>query len=109
MPTWITPLILIVFTSILVPGSSFLGHCLCVTVGYLFGLKYITFLAPPEKVVKWLEAKLNLLGRLPHYVSVEQKTAGRYNLLPSTGDDGLTGHSVPLNWGMGNSGQRLGP
>lgn len=35
MPTWITPLALIVVTSVLIPGTSFLGHLCGVTVGYL--------------------------------------------------------------------------
>lgn len=110
VPTWITPLVLIVVTSVLVPGASFLGHMCAVVVGYLFGLGYLKFLAPPERVSRWIEGKLNLLGRLPHYVSVDQKTAGRYNLLPSTNADGPSGHSVPIamTW-LGGGGQRLGP
>ena len=35
VPTWITPLALIVVTSVLIPGSSFLGHLCAVTIGYL--------------------------------------------------------------------------
>jgi len=49
------------------------------------GLGYLKFLAPPERALRWIEAKLNLLGRLPHYVSVDQKTYGRFGVLPSTG------------------------
>ena len=48
------------------------------------GSGYIKFLVPHEKILRWVEAKLNLLGRLPHYVSVDQKTYGRYGVLPST-------------------------
>ena len=35
IPTWITPLALIVVTSVLIPNTSFLGHICAVTVGYL--------------------------------------------------------------------------
>ena len=48
------------------------------------GLGYLKILAPPEKILRWIEAKLNLLGRLPHYVSIDQKTYGRYGVLPTT-------------------------
>ena len=48
------------------------------------GLGYLKILAPPEKVLRWIEGKLNLLGRLPHYVSMDQKTYGRYGVLPTT-------------------------
>lgn len=48
------------------------------------GFGYIKFLVPHEKVLRFVESKLNLLGRLPHYVSVDQKTYGRYGVLPTT-------------------------
>ncbi|OAL35785.1 hypothetical protein AYO20_04935 [Fonsecaea nubica] len=76
IPTWISPLVILVVTSILIPSASFLGHLSGCITGYLWGLGYIRFLAPPEKVLRWIEGKLNLLGRLPHYVSVDQKTSG---------------------------------
>ena len=77
------------------------------------GLGYIRFLAPPEKVLRWIEGKLNLLGRLPHYVSVDQKTYGRYGVLPTTSMNGTGELTSPigLGWlgGSNSSGQRLGP
>ncbi|KAJ9603720.1 putative rhomboid protease [Cladophialophora chaetospira] len=76
------------------------------------GLGYIRFLAPPEKVLRWIEGKLNLLGRLPHYVSVDQKTYGRYGVLPTSSTADPEGHMSPigLGWmGTGGNGQRLGP
>jgi len=94
IPTWTSPLVLLVFISALVPNTSFLGHACGVSVGYLYGMGYLRLLAPPERILRWIEGKLNLLGRLPHYVSVDQKTYGRYGVLP-------TAHSGP--------GQRLGP
>lgn len=70
----------------------------------LVGLGYLKFLFPPEKVLRWIETKLNLLGRLPHYVSVDQKTYGRYGILPTNGNGD---RNIKLNF-IGSS-QRLGP
>lgn len=73
------------------------------------GLGYLKFLAPPDWALRWIEGKLNLLGRLPHYVSVDQKTYGRYGVLPTTNatlpppGDG----NIALSY-IGSS-QRLGP
>ncbi|OJD38072.1 rhomboid protein 2 [Diplodia corticola] len=84
IPTWTTPLIFILLTSFLVPNTSLVGHLCGALIGYLWGLNYIKFLAPPEKILRWIENKLNLLVRLPHYVSVDRSTFGRYGVLPST-------------------------
>ncbi|KKY20160.1 putative rhomboid protein 2 [Diplodia seriata] len=84
IPTWTTPLIFILLTSFLVPNTSLIGHLCGAFIGYLWGLNYIKFLAPPEKILRWIETKLNLLVRLPHYVSVDRSTFGRYGVLPST-------------------------
>ncbi|KAF2433852.1 putative rhomboid family protein [Tothia fuscella] len=97
LPTASIPLILIILTSILsnlhiLPPTSLLGHLCGAVVGYAWGLGWIRFLAPPEKVLRWVEGKLNLLGRIPHYVSVDQKVYGRYGVLPQT--NGVNG--VPL-------------
>lgn len=62
------------------------------------------FIAPPEWALRWIEGKLNLLGRLPHYVSVDQKTYGRFGVLPGAG--GSNG-AVPI--GLVGTTQRLGP
>ncbi|KAM0324536.1 hypothetical protein ACHAQA_007921 [Verticillium albo-atrum] len=104
IPTWTMPLVLAVVVSVLIPGTSLLGHLCSLAVGYLFGLGYLKFLAPPEWGLRWVESKLNLLGRLPHYVSVDQKTYGRFGLLPSGGH---AGNSVPMS--LVGSSQRLGP
>ncbi|KAK6069604.1 rhomboid protein 2 [Seiridium cupressi] len=103
VPTWTTPLVLVLVTAALVPSSSLLGHLCGVAVGYLFGLGYLKFLAPPEKVLRWIEGRLNLLGRLPHYVSVDQKTYGRFGVLPTSNGGSST---LP---GLVGSTQRLGP
>jgi len=102
IPTWITPLVMVLVVQALVPGTSFIGHLCGVGTGYLFGLGFLKFVAPPEWVLRWIESKLNLLGRLPHYVSIDQKTYGRFGVLPSTG-----GPTAPL--AMVGGGQRLGP
>ena len=70
------------------------------------GLGYLKVLVPPEKVLRWIEGKLNLLGRLPHYVSVDQKTYGRYGVLPSSNASGASGNQVPMSF-LGST-QRLG-
>ena len=82
------------------PGTSVSGpaHLLARRLMVRGGSGYSRFLAPPEKVLRWIEAKLNLLGRLPHYISVDQKTYGRYGVLPMT--------SMERN---PDAGQRLGP
>jgi hypothetical protein len=122
VPTWTTPLIMILVVAALVPSTSLLGHLCGVGTGYLcksfllvilpyvcaadtstVGLGYLKFLAPPESVLRWIEARLNLLARLPHYVSVDQKTYGRFGVLPSTASGSAT---LP---GLVGSTQRLGP
>lgn len=78
--------------------------------GFLDALGYLKILAPPEKVLRWIEGKLNLLGRLPHYVSIDQKTYGRYGVLPTSTGPSLSGvgnGAVPMTY-LGSS-QRLGP
>ncbi|OAX83142.1 hypothetical protein ACJ72_02502 [Emergomyces africanus] len=85
IPTWTTPLLIIILVFALIPNTSLLGHLCGLAVGYIFGLGYLKFLVPPEKVLRWIEKKLNLLGILPHYVSVDQKTYGRYGILPTRG------------------------
>jgi len=119
IPTWITPFVMVLFVSFLVPNTSFLGHVCGLIFGYgckLFpfssqdnllnisgGLGYLKFLAPPEWALRWIEGKLNLLGRLPHYVSVDQKTYGRFGVLPTTTP------TTDSPMGFVGSSQRLGP
>ena len=62
---------------------------------------------PPEKILRWIEGKLNLLGRLPHYVSIDQKTYGRYGVLPSTNAGSASGSGTPVSFLP--TAQRLGP
>jgi hypothetical protein len=110
IPTWTVPLALITVVSLLVPNASLLGHLCGAAVGYTWGLGYIRFLVPPEKILRFVEGKLNLLGRLPHYVSVDQKTYGRYGVLPSVNAGAqatVAEETVPMTF-LGQ-GQRLGP
>ena len=120
VPTWTSLLVLALVVSALVPSTSLLGHLCGLGVGYLckcfvcptrlqgyalttreVGLGYLKVLMPPERILRFIESKLNLLVRLPHYVSVDQKTYGRFGVLPSAN---ASVPSIPLN-----SGQRLGP
>ncbi|EDN08746.1 rhomboid protein 2 [Histoplasma mississippiense (nom. inval.)] len=105
IPTWTTPLLLIILVFALIPNTSLLGHLSGLAVGYIFGLGYLKFLVPPEKILRWIERKLNLLARLPHYVSVDQKTYGRYGILSSREFDQESG---AINLPLGST-QRLGP
>ncbi|KAJ4291569.1 putative rhomboid protease [Collariella sp. IMI 366227] len=84
IPTWSPPLMIVLLMAVLVPSSSALGHFAGLIVGYICGLGYVKYLAPPEWALRWIEGKLNLLGRLPHYVSIDQKTYGRFGVLPMT-------------------------
>ncbi|KAI9680755.1 MAG: putative rhomboid protease [Caeruleum heppii] len=103
IPTWTTPLVGALFVSFLVTNVNLLGHMCGLAVGYLFGLGYLKFLSPPEKILRWFENKLNLLGRLPFYVSVDQKTYGRYGVLPTS-----NGPENGTALGLIGSSQRLG-
>lgn len=123
IPTWTTPLLLILVVAALIPNTSLLGHLCGVGVGYIgmhrsnssepivanmgclpAGLGYVKYVAPPEWALRWIESRLNLLAILPHYVSVDQKTYGRFGVLPSSN---RTGGSAPTEL-MGTT-QRLGP
>lgn len=136
IPTWITPIIMLLFVSFLIPNTSFLGHLCGLAFGYgckhlIFSpclshsstlllngvlkltcykgaLGYLKFLAPPEWILRWIEGKLNLLGRLPHYVSVDQKTYGRFGVLP-TNNSSAGSSSGGVELGYAGSSQRLGP
>ncbi len=72
----------------------------------LGGLGLLKILAPPEKALRWIEGKLNLLGRLPHYVSVDQKTYGRFGVIPMSNTAAGPGVAATS---MSGPGQRLGP
>ncbi|TKA22354.1 hypothetical protein B0A50_08173 [Salinomyces thailandicus] len=119
IPTWTTPLFLILVINFIIPHTSLLGHLCGAVVGYLWGLGYIRFLVPHDKILRFIEGKLNLLGRLPHYVSVDQKTFGRYGVLPSTSTGtggarvgpgrGTLGAANGVAIGPDGGGQRLGP
>lgn len=84
IPTYTLPLFALVVSAVMLPNVGFLSHLCALGVGYVYGLGYLKFMAPPEGVLRWIEGKGNLLGRLPHYVSVDQKTFGRYGVLPTT-------------------------
>ncbi|CAN8104740.1 unnamed protein product [Discula destructiva] len=109
IPTWTTPLITAAVLSALAPASaqvSLLGHVCALAVGYVCGLGYMKWLSPPEKALRWVEGRLNLLQRLPRYVSVDAKTYGRFGVLPSAaGGPGVPG----VELGVVGSTQRLGP
>lgn len=105
IPTWTSTLIAVLLVNFLIPGTSLLAHLCAALIGYGFELAYLKFLIPPEKALRFLEAKLNLLGRLPHYISVDQKTYGRYGVLDAA--DRAEASASARNF-MSGSTQRLG-
>ncbi len=106
LPTWTTPLLFVFVVAALVPHTSMPGHLAGLAVGYLCGLGYLKFLSPPESALRWIESRFNLLARVPHYVSVDQKTYGRFGVLPSV-SGGSSGATPAI--GLVGSTQRLGP
>jgi hypothetical protein len=107
VPTLVVPLFFLLLTSLIVPHTSLLGHLLGVGLGYAWGFGYLKFLVPPEKITRWIEEKMNLLGRVPWYVSVDQKMFGRYGILDGAGANGNgAGGSGGVEMGAG---RRLGP
>jgi hypothetical protein len=70
------------------------------------GFGYAKLLAPPEWGLRWVENRLNLLKILPHYVSIDKTTYGRFGVLPTTNRPGPSGSSATELVGTT---QRLGP
>lgn len=106
IPTWTTPLIMCLVVAALVPRTSLLGHLCGVGIGYVAGFGYVKFLAPPEWALRWIEKRLNLLKILPHYVSIDKTTYGRFGVLPTTNRPGPSGSAATELVGTT---QRLGP
>ncbi|RYP80229.1 hypothetical protein DL769_002587 [Monosporascus sp. CRB-8-3] len=95
IPTWVSPLVMVVVVKALVPSSSFFGHLSGVATGYLFGLGYLKFVAPPEKVLRWIEGRLNLLARLPHYLTWSQRVSSYSSALVMRRNDRLLKTAPP--------------
>lgn len=104
IPTWTTPLVMAITVAALIPNTSLLGHLCGLCIGYMSGLGHVRLLAPPERALRWIENRLNLLKILPHYISVDQKTYGRFGVLPTSN---RTGGAAATEL-VGGS-QRLGP
>ncbi|KAK4032647.1 hypothetical protein C8A01DRAFT_20291 [Parachaetomium inaequale] len=105
IPTWTVPIAMLLVAAVLMPSSSVLGHVCGLGVGYTFGLGYLKFLAPPDWALRWIEGKLKLRVWLPYYVSVDQKTYGRFGVIPMAN---LSTAPV-ISPGLTGSSQRLGP
>lgn len=62
IPTVSKPVVLLLITSILVPGSSIIGHFLGVVAGWLLGMGKLRFMTDPSsRVVLFIEGKLDRL------------------------------------------------
>ncbi|KAF5008806.1 hypothetical protein FDECE_4919 [Fusarium decemcellulare] len=107
IPTWTTPLIMSFVVWALVPRTSLLGHLCAIIVGYIAGFGYVKFLAPPEWALRWIEKRLNLLKILPHYVSIDKTTYGRFGVLPTANRPGPSGSAAATE--LVGTTQRLGP
>ncbi|MBE3041426.1 hypothetical protein IMZ48_02355 [Candidatus Bathyarchaeota archaeon] len=42
-------------------------------------------------MLRWLENKLSLRRRLPHFASIDQKTYGRFGVLPTANNNSAEG------------------
>ncbi|KAK3301515.1 uncharacterized protein B0H64DRAFT_383836 [Chaetomium fimeti] len=103
IPTWTAPIAVLLVAILVTPGSSALGHACGLGVGYVFGLGYLKFLVPPDKVMRFIETRLKLRSWSSYYVSVDQKTYGREGVIP------LTTLVPVVGPGLTGSNQRLGP
>lgn len=79
LPTWSTPLILLAITTILVPGSSFIGHLLGLGAGYAMAMGYLDFMIEPStKVVEFIESKLGrVISMIPPMFKYYREVAAR--------------------------------
>lgn len=61
VPTVALPLVVLLLTSLLLRGSSLLGHTIGLAFGYMLGLGFLNVLIEPTThVVEWIEKKLNV-------------------------------------------------
>lgn len=59
IPTLYSPLVALLVTFLLFPGSSFFGHLAGISSGYLLALDKLKILYPPSKIILWIEDKLS--------------------------------------------------
>lgn len=107
IPTWTAPLGLLTLIYFLLwfhLSSSIhpflLLHLCSAAIGYAWGLGLLNWLKPSERLTRWLERRLKLLARVPHYVSVDRQTYGRYGALPVRMERGGEGARVE-EYGLG--------
>ncbi|KAF8458229.1 hypothetical protein BDZ91DRAFT_852200 [Kalaharituber pfeilii] len=85
--TLYTPLLTLFILLLLFPFSSLLGHVCGVAIGYLYGLKYLSKMDPPEWILEKIENKIAGWGLLRvlvkfGWVGVENREEARYVWLP---------------------------
>ncbi|KAK6349968.1 Glycosyl phosphatidyl inositol protein transamidase complex subunit [Orbilia brochopaga] len=78
-------------------GIGWLIHIFAMAVGAAYAAEYLKLLEPPEKVLKFVEAKLlTIFARIPHYVSLEAREAAGHTLvLPTFQDESTRGVDLP--------------
>lgn len=104
LPTKYLPVLLLLFVTIMVPGSSFWGHALGLLVGYALAVKESWFekLVPPRKIIIAIESKLDrLINLIPfgikYYREQEVDRSEEYISIYSTDVLPLTNNeSVPF-------------
>lgn len=103
VPSWATPILWVIVAAFLVPASSLIGHFCGLVIGYactFFAIKYthipltitadasryLRLIEPSEWILTKVETKLGFLfRRIPHYVSLENRTEMNYwEFLPMT-------------------------
>lgn len=74
IPSWSVPLILTLAATLLLPGSSLLGHLCALGTGHVFGSGRVDFLLLPLGVCNFVERRIPLAvsSYVPQYVTAEQ-------------------------------------
>lgn len=82
--------------AIFVPGSSFFGHFFGILAGYALAYGYLGKLAPPSKVIEWIEAKLDKLINLIPSVFIYYREVEAKNLRAQTDYVSLIGQTESI-------------
>lgn len=79
VPTWALPLVPLIITAIILPGSSFIGHLLGVLAGYALAMKYFDpVIEPSTKAVEFIESKLSrLIDMIPPQIAYIREVQAR--------------------------------
>ncbi|CCH45089.1 Rhomboid protein 2 [Wickerhamomyces ciferrii] len=96
LPTIFTPFGPLILISIILPGSSFFGHLFGLIAGYALAFGYLGKLAPPSKVIEWIETKLDGLINLIPSIFIYYREVEAKNLRENTDYVSLLGQSESI-------------